>query len=268
VTAITSAEELRGGLSGLPGRTLALALTADPDASHLQVAKAVLGLEPRAEPDGSPACGWCGRSKPPGGLADESLGGPEVHACADGADCAKTRAEREPAFIGHQFPGWQADYRKYQAAQAADYRRYQAAQEYQRELAEGYRGGIYNPSFRPYYELTADEDEPSQLELAALAEVRDMVERRALEWLEPEPVVTLTAPPPVIKFDPWAHTMRNPAHRAHTLGHMRQHPRVHDAASALARAGQELEDPGRKTSGYRDHHGPGSLARVIRRHHL
>ena len=54
-----------------------------------------------------------------------------------------------------------------------------------------------------------------------------MVERRALERLEPEPVVMLTAPPgmapeapqappPVIKFDPWGHVLgRN---RGHTFG--------------------------------------------------
>ena len=68
---ISCAEELRGGLAGLPGLTLAVALTApdDTDASR-QAAAAAFGLEVRAEHDGEPACDWCGRSDParrPGG---------------------------------------------------------------------------------------------------------------------------------------------------------------------------------------------------------
>lgn len=75
-----------------------------------ELAKTALGLVLTAEPDGSPSCDWCGRHDPPGGLADESMGGPEVYACADGEDCAKTRAEREPCWLSSQHPGWQQEF--------------------------------------------------------------------------------------------------------------------------------------------------------------
>jgi hypothetical protein len=80
------AEELRLALS--PVSEVALSASAP----EVEEAKAALGLETRAEHDGEPACGWCGRSSLPGGLADESLGGPEDHACVDAGDCADARA--------------------------------------------------------------------------------------------------------------------------------------------------------------------------------
>jgi hypothetical protein len=42
-------------------------------------------------------------------------------------------------------------------------------------------------------------------------------------------------PAPVIKFDPWGHTLRNPAHRQHTLGHLRGQHGMTDAAAAVGR---------------------------------
>jgi hypothetical protein len=112
---------------------------------------------------------------------------------------------------------------------------YEAAQ----KLHSQWGGGIY--------QLTADLPEPepdeelSRLELAALAEVRDMVDRRAPAYLElaaPQALAdpaTPQAPPPAIKFDPWGHTMRGQHNRMHTLGYLRQHRQVTDAAAAVGR---------------------------------
>jgi hypothetical protein len=121
VSAIASVEEFRAGQAGFD----LLALGADPpDADHLQAAKVALGLEVRAEPDGpGPSCGWCGRSDPPSGLADESMGGHEVHACVDGTDCAATRTQREPMWLDKQGKWWKIDWHKYQEIQ-----QYQAQQ--------------------------------------------------------------------------------------------------------------------------------------------
>lgn len=228
---IACVEELRGGLAGLPGRTLALALTAGDgqDAGHLTAAKAALGLEVRAEHDGEPACDWCGRSDPPGGLADESLGGPQVHACVDGDDCARARAAAEPLWYDNQHRGWRISWEKYREVLA-----YEAEQARHSQWG----GGIYR--------LTADlpEPEPDQLFLAALAEVRDMVEGKAARYLELA-AATVPAPAPApaktgisrrCREPGCTHTtMRCPDNRRHTLGYFREHPQVHDAASAAAR---------------------------------
>src|SRR5712672_258236 len=61
---ITSTEDLR--LAMAPAGELALA-AGDPERGEAKIA---LGLETRAQPDGVPSCDWCGRSDPPGGLAD------------------------------------------------------------------------------------------------------------------------------------------------------------------------------------------------------
>ena len=107
---IESAEELRLELA--PGwAELALAAGTDSD---LAEAKIVLGLEVRAEPDGEPHCDFCGRSAPPSGLEDQSLGGPPVHECNNAEDCQSARAEREPAFIDHQHPDWRHQWDAYQ----------------------------------------------------------------------------------------------------------------------------------------------------------
>jgi hypothetical protein len=44
------------------------------------------------------------------------------------------------------------------------------------------------------------------------------------------------ASPSTPRFDPWAHTMRNPAHRVHVLGHKTSHRGPYTPAS-LTRAG-------------------------------
>lgn len=270
--AIASVEELRGGLAGLPGRTLAVALAAaEPDTgADREAARAAFGLE-QVEPDkpgavvGTTACSWCGRHDPGRGLTqdyprpappppavDIDTGKPlpvaapepaqvdnstDMH-CAAEADCQTAKAQAEPLWFDNQHRGWKVDWAKYREALAAQ----AAARQY-----ESYRGGIYAPGFRPYYALTAqDEDELSALDYAALAEVRLAVEHcmaghaatGELELTAPPGMTDPAAPqalPELVKFDPWQHTMRNPAHRAHTLGYHRQHPRVHDAASALAR---------------------------------
>jgi hypothetical protein len=67
--------------------------------------------------------------------------------------------------------------------------------------------------------------EPDELELAAAEEGEGIFAEQ--DTSGPAPWAMLP--------DPWSHTMRNPAHRAHTLGHQRQHRGVTDAASALAR---------------------------------
>ena len=216
---ISCVEEFRAELAGFD----LLALAADPDVDDLQAAKTAFGLEVRAEPDGEPHCDWCGRSDPPGGLADESLGGPEVHACVDGDDCAETRTQREPMWLDKQFKFWKIDWDKYRRIQ-----------QYQAEQAARSRwgGGIYA--------LTPDE-EPDPEFTAALEQVRLAVEHRlddyaaAAEVTLAAPVPDPAEPAPVNKFDPWGHTLRHPRHHQHLLGHHRQHPHVHDAASALGR---------------------------------
>lgn len=196
---LSSAEELR--LAMTPVTALELAAS-DPQEAEAKVA---LGLETRAQPDGSPACGWCGRSNPPGGLADESLGGPQVAACRDGQDCAAARAKREPRWIDAQFPGWRSDWKRYLKAQ----------QPAGVGLAQGSPDEDLSPEF-----------------LAALSMVRSMVEDKAAGWLEPaagalelsaQPVRHQPAPPPVVSSGYWGHTLRNPAHRTHTLGHKVTH---------------------------------------------
>ena len=42
------------------------------------------------------------------------------------------------------------------------------------------------------------------------------------------------APPEPVRFDPFGHTLRNPANRTHLLGHHLQQKGVTDAAGALA----------------------------------
>ena len=97
------------------------------------------------------------------------------------------------------------------------------------------------------YALTGPDDELSALDYAALSEVRLAVEH-CMEGHAAAAVVTLAAPavyaqpgqPPKFTRLCADHqcdhkTMLCPDNRTHTLGHHRQHPHVHDAASALAR---------------------------------
>ena len=95
-------------------------------------------------------------------------------------------------------------------------------------------------------QLAGDVEDPEFT--LALAHVRQLVNQRAEGYGElfervgelaltagtAEPAAPQAQPEPV-KFDPWAHTMRNPAHRQHTLGHHLGHKGVTDAASAVAR---------------------------------
>jgi hypothetical protein len=197
-----------------------------------KAARTALGLSLRAVPEGSPACDWCGSAGGHGGLEDESMGGPESYACADAAGCAGRRSRKEPAWADQQHPGWREDWKRVQDAERMAAR----VRLTQRNLPQD-------------SELTA-------LELVALAQVREMVEGRAREWLAPGPpasepeAVELAAPsvdqqpagpPPFVMFSPeganWSHTLRgNPAHRVHTLGHKITHPGpcTHECAKAHA----------------------------------
>jgi hypothetical protein len=148
--------------------------------------------------------------------------------CVDESGCQASRDQAVPQWIDNQFRSWSIDWDRYRQALAAQ---------------EQYRGGIYAPGFKPYY-LTAGDDELTTLELAALADVRDMVDRRAREWLEPELRLSADVPGPAAPQAPKRlctgggcdhKTLRCPDNRTHLLGHHRQHPSVHDAASALAR---------------------------------
>jgi hypothetical protein len=236
-TGIISVEQLRGALAGLPGVTLAVSLTRpgeDTDADR-QTAKAFFGLEVRAEPDGEPHCDWCGRSSPPSGLADESLGGPEVHACVDGDDCAASRAEREGKWIDRTWKTW-----------AIDLQKYRAAQEYERELEarKWQTGDIYRDVG---YQLTAPVWEPDEeltaLDYAALESVRLAVEH-CMEGHAAQAELRLTAPePPAPIMLPGCggpdgcthHTLMCPRKR----GHLYQggDPGLELARVALARSG-------------------------------
>jgi hypothetical protein len=224
-----SVEELRLASSPLTGAGTARPVTGD------ETARIALGLEPFTEHDGEPACDWCGRSDPPGGLADESLGGPPVHACHDEGTCYRTRDERLPGWVDRQFPGWRDSWAALQAAWDQDYQ----------------PAALSAP---PAWEPSRDEASPEFL--AALAMVREAVDERvpgsllclsdrarALELsaaapdCQPPPPDCPPAPPPaLVTWDPWAHTMRADRNRHHTLGHLlASQPGVHSAADALAR---------------------------------
>ena len=159
---VTSTESLRGELAGVS--VLALA-AGDPSASDYHAAKIPLGLAPRAEHDGEPACDWCGRSNPPGGLEDQSLNGPPSHECHDSASCQTTRAEREPGWLVNQGGRWwRVDWQKYQEVQ-----QYEAAQ----SARSRFGGGIY--------QLSQNVDDEF---MVALAHVRQLVDQRAVGYGE------------------------------------------------------------------------------------
>lgn len=284
MTAITSVEELRGGLAALAPVTLALAVSGmDRDlGTDREAAAAAFGLQAEVEPDtpgaevGTDACSWCGRTgtpltdqyprpAPPPPVIDIDTGQPlpavapgqypagpkpappppvdpstglfyppgtpvpvvpnpgDQH-CANETDCQAAREAAEPLWFDSQHRGWKVDWDKYRESLA---------------IQESYRGGIYAPGHRGYWELSREpDDELSELDYAALAEVRLAVENNLTARIEQ---LRLTAGPPApvpaapVRFDPWAHTLRHPGNRTHTLGHLRQHPSVHDAATALAR---------------------------------
>jgi hypothetical protein len=261
MTAITSVEELRGGLAALAPVTLALALSgADRDpGTDREAAAAAFGLQAEVEPDtpgaevGKDACSWCGRADPEGGLTESyprpappppavdidtgqlmpvtapepaEVPNPGDAHCQDEQACQASREAAEPLWFDSQHHGWRISWDKYREVLA-----YQAAQ----AARSRYGGGIYQLSREPV------EDELSAQDYAALAEVRLAVENNLtarIEAAELKLAAELPAPAepaPVRLFDPWAHTMRHPANRVHTLGHHRQHPHVTDAASALGR---------------------------------
>lgn len=261
MTAIATEEQLRGGLARLAPVTLALALTAadrDPGTDR-EAAAAAFGLQAEVEPDtpgaepGTDACSWCGRADPEGGLTDQyprpappppavdidtglsmpaaapepaEVPNPGDQHCANETDCQASREAAEPLWFDSQHRGWRISWQKYREVLA-----YQAEQ----AARSRWGGGIYRLSREPDEEL-------SELDYAALSEVRLAVEHcmeghaaqfeLKLAAGQPAPV---PEPAPVIRFDPWGHTLRHPRNRTHTLGHLRQHPQVHDAASALGR---------------------------------
>ena len=231
MSTIASIERYRGELAGFD----VLMLAADPDVPDHQAAATALGLHPRAEPDGPPpSCGWCGRSDPPGGLEDQSMGGPPVHECVDGASCQGARASQMGYWMDKQFKVWRIDLDKMRRVQ--QYEAEQAAR-------SRFGGGIY--------QLAGDVEDPEFI--LALAHVRDAVDQRAPGYLESFDRVgakalelaaslpgitdpaTPQAPPEPVKFGHWDHTLQNPANRTHLLGHHLQHKGVHDAAGAVAR---------------------------------
>ena len=189
-----------------------------------QAAAIALGLNPRAEHDGEPACDWCGRSDPPSGLEDQSLNGPASFECNDSEDCQGARAERQNYWMDKQFELWPIDFEKLQRI-----RRYEAEQ----SARSRFGGGIYA--------LSQDVDDAEFL--VALGHVRDMVDSRSAGYLESfervgEKALALAAgihdpaapqaepeqaPPEPVKFDQFAHTLRNPADGTHLLGHHLQH---------------------------------------------
>jgi hypothetical protein len=151
-------------------------------------------------------------------------GSTDMH-CQDEQSCQASRETSEPLWFDNQHRGWHIDWQKYREVLA-----YQAAQ----AARSRYGGGIYQLSREPV------EDELSELDYAALTEVRLAVEHNLAARIDAAELRLAAEPPaaPVpapARFDPWGHTLRHPGNRTHTLGHLRQHPSVHDAASALGR---------------------------------
>lgn len=227
---VTGVEQYRGELQGVS----VLALAADPDVPDHQAAKVALGLEPRAEHDAEPACDWCGRSAPAGGLEDQSMGGPASFECHDGTDCQEARQAAEPMWLDKQFKFWRIDWDKYRRIQ-----QYQAEQAARTRFGSG------------IYALSQGVEDAEFL--VALGHVRDLVDQRAAGYLESfervgekalelaagihDPATSEAEPeqvPEPVKFDQFAHTLRNPANRTHLLGHHLQHKGVTDAAAAMA----------------------------------
>jgi hypothetical protein len=228
---ISSCEALRLSFLTEPEQ-LELA-AAEDDAHH--AAATLAGLEPWAEHEAEPACDWCGRSSPLSGLADESLGGPPNFACHDTEDCQKARDLRLEKWMTSQTPWWRIDWQKYLASLRA---------EQEIRARARYGGGIY--------QLT------DPLELAALAEVRELVEGKAVPLAESivdmrELVALAVSQQPLTwpaAYDqpgpaPFARlcgdsgcdhtTMRCADARTWTLGHHRQFRGVTDAGAALGR---------------------------------
>lgn len=247
----------------LAGVSWELQLTMAEEPGDREDAKLVLGLRPRVEPDGpGPHCGYCGRTRPPSGLEDMSEGGPPVFTCKDSPACIAEYDRREPRLIDRQFPGWRRDYARVKRAEAE--RRIGqelAAQRKYLEAASRTAWGFYHPEQLAQQQAQVEaEDRQFQAALAAverasrpsdsaladfavaLARMRSPDE---LELAAPAPdegqgifAEPDTSGPAPFQMQPagWEHTMRNPANRAHTLGHMRgRDSRVSDAAAALGR---------------------------------
>lgn len=161
--------------------------------------------------------------------------------CADEAGCHAEHDRREPEWIDHQF-NWRPAYAKVQQARI-DWAKVLRARQFEQELAQQRR--FPRPVSEYEWTSLAEASRPpdsffSDLAIALAARREERGQQIELaaggEGIYGE---TYDQPGPAssaMLSDPWAHTMRNPAHRAHTLGHMRGHLHgVTDAASALAR---------------------------------
>lgn len=208
------------------------AAVADPDPLYAWVADGkpyvpVPGQNAVPDDPSRPYCAWCGRNNPPGGLVDESAGGPPVHSCPDSEQgtCDGLRDSKMPSWIETWYPRLHDSGYRY-------VRRTQWGQlQLWRDPAEAQRWG-FNDLARP---SALDE----RREQAAREEVRKWAEQRAREILtrpEPEPAYAAAVPSPApvvtaadfesanwhgtIRGNPAAHrhhTLANPAHRTHLI---------------------------------------------------
>jgi hypothetical protein len=72
--------------------------------------------------------------------------------CQDEQACQGAREQAEPLWFDSQHRGWHVSWEKYREALAAQ---------------QQYAGGIYNPGFKPYYQLTGPDEELSARDYAA-----------------------------------------------------------------------------------------------------
>ena len=247
------------GLARDPEGIIARMVQVFPE-SRLRRAAAVLertpgtGPEPWPEPDGpGPACNWCGRIAPEGGLttvypppprpaawtADPGPGGipafrpvyPEPVAEADGdthphcrdeAACQRERDSRLPEWRRHQYPGWRPTLRELAALARA--------KEEARDLLACATAAGY--AIRGWLELQ-DQVSAAEADAVALSGTED--DTVALTGSEPFPWAISAMPD-------WAHTMRNPVNRSHTFGHqMRQYGHPVPAVKAVEVTNSAME---------------------------
>jgi hypothetical protein len=240
----------------LTGITPAFELSMAEEPGDAEEAKQVLGLKPRVTPDGpGPSCGYCGRTSPPGGLEDMSQGGPAVHTCKDTKNCIADYDAKEPALLDKQYPDWKRRYAEFKASQMrARIHRELAAVRTRLQASGKTAYGWYHPDLlakqqaeleaedRRFQALAAEFTPPDSFFSDLAVQLAGRRTPDAMELAASDPDEGIGAPdtsgpaPFQMQPDPWAHTMRNPHHRAHTLGYMRGHnPGVVSGADALAR---------------------------------